>query len=368
MNDSGEGGTCQVMRHPWRATLLLCCALLLCLSGCARQPAERGRPASIKIGVALYDQYDTFIGELTEVFVEEARQKEEETGIKIMVLREGAGGSQEAQNRQVEDFIKSGCDVLCVNLVDRMDAAMVIDRVEAAQIPVIFFNRELVEADLQRSDMLYYVGADAAESGQMQGEVLAEICGLTQADPFAMDVERFAEVDRNGDGVIQYVMLEGEAGHQDAVVRTERSIKAVTDAGFQMERLGAEIANWVRSQAETRMQAWLREHGPAIEVVFANNDDMALGAIDALKRADVPRADWPVILGIDGTSVGVKAVFAGEMAATVYNDFRGQAKSMLTLAYALAMGETLPPLTDGKYIRLPYQVITPRNVEDFLIE
>lgn len=336
---------------------VLCCAGGACLSGCAQQPSREGRNNTVKVGVALYDQYDTFIGELMNVFVEAAQSKEQETGTKITILRESANGNQEVQNRQVADLIESGCDVLCVNLVDRMDAATVIDQAEAEQIPVIFFNRELVEADLHRSDMLYYIGGDAAESGRMQGEVLAALC----AQP-----EGFASVDRNGDGVIQYVMLEGEAGHQDAVVRTETSIKAVTDAGYALERLGAEIANWVRSQAETKMQQWLRVHGNGIEAVFANNDDMAAGAIDALKRADIPRDDWPLILGIDGTSVGVRAVADGEMAATIYNDFRGQATNMLDLAFALATDGEKPPLTGGKYIRLPYQTITPKNVDEYM--
>ena len=336
------------------AALILCLLLCVQLSGCV-SPAKPRDAMSVKIGVALYDQYDTFIGELMSYFVEYLREKELDTGIRITILRESADGSQEAQNNQVEDFIKAGCDVLCVNLVDRMDAAMIIDRAEAAEVPVIFFNRELVEEDLQRNDMLYYVGADAAESGRMQGEIAAALC---QAD--------FASIDKNGDNVIQYVMLEGEADHQDAVVRTESSIKAMTDAHFTLERLEDEIANWVRSQAETRMQDWLRTHGNDIEIVFANNDDMALGAIDALKRAEIPRESWPVVLGIDGTSVGLKAVAAGEMAATVYNDAAGQARGLCDLSFALASGNDLPPLMDGRYIRLPYQIVLPENVQDFI--
>lgn len=345
--------------------LLLCLVLCLHLSGC--DSLERGREkTSIKIGVTLYDQYDTFIGELMNYFMEFVREKEQQTGVKIVILRESANGSQEAQNSQVEDFIKAGCDVLCVNLMDRMDAAMIIDRAEAASIPVIFFNRELVEEDLQRNDMLYYVGADAAESGRMQGAIVAELCGFEPGDPPSINPETFSQVDKNGDGLIQYVMLEGEADHQDAVVRTESSIKTLSEAGFQLERLEDEIANWLRSQAETRMQDWLRTHGNGIEVVLANNDDMALGAVDALKRAGIPREKWPIVVGIDGTSVGLKSVAAGEMDATVHNDARGQAEGLLELSYALSTGTELPALTDEKYIRLPYQVVKPENIDQYL--
>lgn len=346
--------------------LALSAALLLALGGCERLKRGKVPPSSIKIGLALYDQYDTFIGEMTQYFLEYAREKEQETDIRITVLRESAEGNQEAQNTQVDDFIKAGCDVLCVNLVDRMDAAMIIDRAEAAQIPVIFFNRELVEEDLQRNNMLYYVGADAAESGRMQGDMVAAICGYDPGPPKTINQEAFAAVDKNGDGVIQYVMLEGEADHQDAVVRTESALGALKDAGIQLERLESEIANWVRSQAETKMQEWLRAYGDAIEVVLANNDDMALGAIDALKRGNVAREKWPVVAGIDGTSVGLKAVAAGDMTATVHNDAAGQAKSLMELAFAITTGADMPELTDGKYIRLPYRMVWPENVVDFL--
>jgi methyl-galactoside transport system substrate-binding protein len=114
------------------------------------------------------------------------------------------------------------------------------------------------------------------------------------------------------------------------------------------------------------MQNWLKIHGDAIEVVFANNDDMALGAIDALKRVEIPSADWPVVVGIDGTSVGLEAVLLGELAGTVLNDAAGQAQQLLDLACALVFGTPMPELSDGKYIRLPYRAITLKNVTEYL--
>lgn len=347
------------MKRPWKRTLsLLLCSILCALPAACRAEDARPQPAGaagIRIGVTVYDQYDTFIGELMGHFMEDVQQLEQEKGVTITVMQESAEGSQEAQNNQVESFIEAGCDVLCVNLVDRTDVSVIIDKAEAAGLPIAFFNRELVEEDLKRNDWLFYVGAEALESGRMQGEIVAELCR-----------ENFDAIDKNGDNVLQYVMLEGEAGHQDAVVRTEYSIKAVAAAGYRLERLEDEIANWVRPQAETKMTLWLERHGDAIEIVFANNDDMALGAIDALKRAQIPSERWPVVVGIDGTTVGLESVAVGEMSGTVYNDSRGQAKSLLELAYALSTGEKPPPLTDGKYIRLPYKIVTAGNVLEFM--
>lgn len=335
--------------------LILCAGAAAALTSCGGASDGAQPQRSIRIGVTVYDRYDTFISEMMNSFDESVQLKEQQEGVTVTIMREGADGSQEAQNNQVEGFIEAGCDVLCVNLVDRTDVSMIIDKAGAAGLPVIFFNRELVEEDLKRSDRLFYVGADAWESGRMQGRLIIDLCR-----------RRMEQVDKNGDGVLQYVMLEGEAGHQDAVVRTEYSVAEVAAAGYKLERLEDEIANWVRSQAETKMSQWLEVHGGGIEIVFANNDDMALGAIDALKRAGVPFENWPVVVGIDGTTAGLKSVMLGEMAGTVYNDAKGQADALLELAYALATNGELPPLQDGKYIRLPYRLVTPANVADFM--
>ena len=99
-------------------------------------------------------------------------------------------------------------------------------KAKSADVPVIFFNRELVEEDLERWEKLYYVGAVALESGIMQGEIVAE---AYEKDP--------EKLDKNGDGVLQYVMLEGEAGHQDAIIRTEYAVNTIIESGIKMEKL-----------------------------------------------------------------------------------------------------------------------------------
>lgn len=317
---------------------------------------ELEQKKTIRIGITVYDQYDTFVKELMECFMEQVHLMEEETDMTITVMRESADGSQEAQNNQVESFIESGCDVLCVNLVDRMDASVIMDKAEAAGLPVIYFNRELVAEDLTRNDKLYYVGADALESGIMQGEIILQLIN-----------EAPEKHDKNGDGIYQYVMLEGEPAHQDTVVRTEYAVKTVLAGGVRLERLEDEIANWVRSQAETKMVQWLEVHSNAIEIVFANNDDMALGAIDALKLKKIPKEEWPLIVGIDGTAPGLEAVVQGEMSGTVFNDAVGQAKELINLCYALSTGSKLPPMRDGRYIRLPYQKVTTENIADYYL-
>ena len=333
--------------------------LVSLLNGCSFTNilvGEEKEDNTLKIGISVYDQYDTFISSVVDAFYEWAKKKEQETDITITIDFQNAGGNQSVQNDQMGAFVSGGCDVALINLVDRTDATVVIERAKNAGIPVVFFNRELVQEDLERWDQLYYVGAVALESGEMEGQILVDACQ-----------ERFDEFDKNGDGELQYVILEGEAGHQDSLVRTEYVIKTVTEGGIVLEKLGNEIANWNRAQAESKVQTWMNELGEGIEVIFANNDDMALGAIDALGAWE--RDKWPVILGIDGTAVALQAVKSGELMGTVLNDGKGQARSMLELAFSLKFETPLPSdiiLENGKYVRLPHKIVTIENVDKII--
>ena len=288
-------------------------------------------------------------------FTEYAADKEEATGVAINVELMDASQSQLTQNEQVKSLIEKGCDVICVNLVDRTEPTTITDLAESKQVPIIFFNRELVAEDLERWSELYYVGADALQSGVLEGELAANAFKTN------------AKMDKNGDDICQYVVLEGEAGHQDSIVRTEYSVNTLIENGVEAEKLGYAMANWNRAQAQTKTAALLTQFSGKVELIIANNDDMALGAIDALRDSQIPREDWPGVVGIDGTNAGLLAVENGEMLGTVYNDKEGQAREMLNLAFAIATNgdKDSIPLIDGKYVRTPYHKVTQENVEDY---
>ena len=239
--------------------------------------------------------------------------------------------------------------MVCVNLVDRTEPTTITDLAEYYYVPIIFFNRELVAEDLERWKDLYYVGADASESGTLEGELAA--------DAFKEN----ADMDKNSDGICLY------AGHQDSIVRTEYSVNTMVEKGVETEKLGYAIANWNRAQAQTKTAAMLTQFNGKIELIIANNDDMALGAIDALKASQIPKEEWPGVVGIDGTDAGLDAVRNEEMLGTVYNDKEGQAQEMLNLAFAIATNGTKEniPLIDGKYVRTPYHKVTQDNIEDY---
>jgi len=417
-----------------RKGMAVCLSLSLCLlpllSACQRKEARKEKK-KLQIGVTIYDSYDTFLSGYMTAFEKEISKKRAE-GVEIGLFRYNAAGSQPLQNEQVEEMLEKGCDVLCVNLVDRTAPSEIIDMAKKKNVPIIFFNRELVDEDLAQWNQLYYVGADAKQSGVLQGEMAAEdilseepekptpevplaspedeeeaseksqdkagnaeeiqdyVLQKSREDLEILEREASPEesrtnaeegtekkqlilsprVDKNGDGVIQYLMFEGEAGHQDAIVRTEYSVNTLMQQGIPMEKLSYAIANWSRAEAQSKMMQFYPEFQDQIELILSNNDDMALGVLDAYDKIGLPKDKRPFIYGIDGTTVGLEAVKKGNLMGTVYNDEQGQAKALFQLAYRLGTGKKGPE-DEGenkKIIRLPYQKVRREDSQRLLEE
>jgi methyl-galactoside transport system substrate-binding protein len=257
-------------------------------------------------------------------------------------------------------FLLKGVSSLAINPVDRTAAVFIIDKAMAKGIPVVFFNREPLPEDMAKYDKVYYVGAKAEESGTMSGQIIADYFTAHK------------EADKNGDGIIQYVMLKGEPGHQDAELRTEYSIKAIEAAGFKVEKVAEDTAMWDRVKGQDKMAAFLAAHGDKIEAVLANNDDMALGAIEALKAAGYfSEGKFMPVVGVDATAPALAALKEGTLLGTVLNDAVNQGKATLLLAAILGTGEKITAgnfpyeITDGKYVWIPYQKVTLQNAADF---
>ena len=332
------------------------CALLgvacLALSASCETNNPEQQIETVRIGVATYRSDDTFITALCDDGERVSKQMESETGKKIILNIADGKNSQSNQNDQVDNFISRSYDVICVNMVDRTVAAVIIDKAKRADIPVVFFNREPVEEDIRMWDRAYYVGTDAKESGIMQGQIILNA------------LKKDAGIDKNGDGKLQYVMLEGEQAHQDSLIRTEYSVKTITAGGVQMEKLANDTANWQRSLGTAKMTSWLDQFGDEIEVVLSNNDDMALGAIDALKAQDMLE-NGPVVVGVDGTLAALEAIQNGEMLGSVVNDAQLQAQAMLDIACALTEGSDPQQVVEGmngQYVRAPHRIVTKENV------
>jgi methyl-galactoside transport system substrate-binding protein len=309
--------------------------------------------AEPRIGCAIYKFDDTFMTGVRNAILGAAQGK-----AKVDMV--DSQNSQATQNDKVDLFITKKMSAMAINPVDRAAAGVIIQKAKAAKIPVVFLNREPFKDDMAKYDKAYYVGAVAEQSGTMEGQLVVD---YWKAHP---------EADLNKDGVIQYVMLKGEPGHQDAELRTKFSIKAITDAGFKVEKVAEDTGMWDRVKGQEKMAAFLAAH-KNIEVVLANNDDMALGAIEALKAAGYFKGGkYMPVVGVDATAPALAALNDGTLLGTVLNDAKNQGKATFAVAHVLAQGQTPTqanigyPITDAKYVWIPYAKITKANIKDAL--
>ena len=305
------------------------------------------------VGVTIYKFDDTFMTGVRNAITEAA------VDVATIEIADSQN-NQALQNDQIDLFLTKGVNSLAINPVDRTAAGVIIDKAMDKEIPVVFFNREPLPEDMAKYDKVYYVGAKAEESGTMSGQIIVD---YFTAHP---------EADKNGDGIIQYVMLKGEPGHQDAELRTEFSIKAIEAAGFKVEKVAEDTAMWDRVKGQDKMAAFLAAHGEKIEAVLGNNDDMALGAIEALKAAGYfSEGKFMPVVGVDATAPALAALKEGTLLGTVLNDAVNQGRATLLLAAILGAEEEVTAdnfpyeITDGKYVWVPYQKVTLENATDF---
>ena len=332
--------------------ILSCIALCISMSSCGTPVQQTNN--RIKIGVLVYDEGDTFLKGIINEMIADAKNRSK-GDVDVTITVGDASGDQNTQNDQMEDMIANGCNVLAINLVDRTDPTSIINLAKKNNVPIVFFNRELVKHDLERWNQLYYVGAPAIRSGMMQGEEIADY------------VRSHPEADKNGDGKIQYVLLKGEQNHQDTIIRSEKAVSTAINYGVSLDKLAGEVANWSRAQAQNRMQQLINEYGDRIELVICNNDDMALGVIDDYRKMQIPVKDYPAIFGIDGTEEAVKDLKEGTLKGTVYNDAAAQADKIMQLAVALAQDEDVSNVvhSNSKSFYIDYQKLTRSNVDEF---
>ena len=346
------------MRKSMRRFILVLSTIYMysSLISCNSRNNEEEDLNDIKIGISVYEQDDIFISSIISNIENITKEKRSEGSYSITLNVEDAKSNQYNQNEQVDMFIDQGYDVMCINLVDRRSAATIINKAKNANIPVIFFNREPVEEDMNMWNKVYYVGAQAEQSGMMQGDIVIEKYKNNPSD-----------VDKNGDGKIQYVMLEGDQGHQDASIRTEYSIKRLVDNGIKVEKLGSEVANWSRTEASEKVARWIEKYNDKVELIISNNDDMALGAIDVLNKSKI-KNNMPLIVGVDGIKDALKAIDNGEMTGTVISDAYKQGKAIFDTALRVSSESILDKDNgiDARYIRIPHVIVTKENVGEYI--
>ena len=285
-----------------------------------------------KVGVSIYQFTDNFMT-LYRNEIENYFKTLETDDVKYEITMADGKNDMAEQTNQVRNFITQGMDVIILNLVQTSSADAVIDEIVAAGIPLVLINREPLGdngdysyAGILDNPQVCYVGADARQSGTFQGEMVAELDN---------------HGDINGDGKISYIMIEGDPENIDAQYRTEFSVKALTDAGYEVECLDDQVGNWDQTKGQELCANALTKYGFDVEVVFCNNDAMALGAATAITTAGRKVGEDIYLLGVDALEEAVQLVKDGEMTGTVLNDHIGQSHAAVDVAVKLLNGEAI---------------------------
>ena len=306
----------------------------------AAEPA--GDVKTYKVGVAIYQYNDNFMT-LYRQEIENYFKTLETDKVKYEITMVDGKNDMAEQTNQIETFITQKMDVIICNLVQTSSAEVIIDKVVAADIPLVLINREpLGETDesypgIVNNPKVCYVGADARQSGTYQGEMI-----------LALDNKG----DINGDGVVKYVMVVGDPENPDAQYRTEYSIKALTDAGVKTECLVENVGNWETTKGQEIVATALAQFGDEVEVVFCNNDGMALGAAQAISAAGRTVGKDIYLVGVDALTECQEMVQNGTMTGTVLNDHIGQSHAAVDVAVKLLNGESIDNYYWVNYVKV----------------
>ena len=211
---------------------------------------------------------------------------------------------------------------------------------------MVFINREPTAEDLALYDKCCYVGADARQSGTFQGEIIA----ATEN-----------KGDFNGNGVVDYAMIMGDPENVDAQYRTEYSIKALEEAGLKVNKLYEQRADWDQTKGQENAANVLSQFNDEVDVIFCNNDAMAMGALQAIEAAGRKVGENIYLVGVDALEEAVQAVADGRMTGTVLNDDVSQAQTAVDAAVRYLKGEA-----NEKNYTIDYVKVTPENAANYI--
>ena len=280
---------------------------------------------TLRIGFSLYDSSDEFIRELTYETLSKLKKMCEENDIYLITDIEDGRYDSVRQNKQIQSFINNGCDMVVINAVDPWQASNVIHKLKEKDIPVIFFNREPEGEDINLWEKAYYVGSDSENLGQLQGEMVVDVFNDTSL-----------KADKNADKILQYILVEGEEGHSDAIRRTDSMIKEVKKS-IDTEQIDSVSANWNKSEAKQIFMEMEKSKLDSCEAVICNNDEMALGVSEALMEKSL---DNIPVFGIDGTKESYKAIEKHMISGTVSQDNDAQSDKIVEIIQNIWYGNS----------------------------
>lgn len=297
-----------------------------------------------KVGVCIYQITDNFMtlfsNELVNYLVSKGFSKDN-------IIVYGSANSEAIQLSQVEKLIEDGVDALIINPVNSSVARSITDLAASNGIPLVYINREPSgEEELRWEEYgmnVTYVGCDARQSGIFQGEIVVDL-GLDT-------------LDKNGDGIIQYYMIEGAPENIDAGYRTMYSVSTIKNAGIEMDCLLDEVGKWDRATSKLITREGLAQ-GLIPELIICNNDAMALGAVDAIKSAGFKAGQDIYVVGVDALPEAIYAIEEGTLAGTVFNDFILQSHRAAEVMMNYLQGNS-----NEHYVGCDYKKVSSKNAQ-----
>ena len=316
------------------------------------------------VDVLVWKFDDTYGSSVRQGMMKWAEAVGEELGVTINLKMYDAGDDMSKQVEQCDQAIGDKPDFVIINLAEPAGGQTLVDKLGAAGIPFLFYNippsDETYDSVVKQTGA-FFVGTLPREAGDMQGEILADL--------WAADASK---IDLNGDGKIQFVEFKGVANNPEAIARTQYSEETAVAQGVPLEMVtDVIVADWDTTKANDAMLATWKSH-PEIELVFANNDDMAIGVIAALNQDGYNTGDGEkniTVIGVDATDAALEAIKAGRMTATVKQDgdAMGQANIRIMMNYLLngswTDGLDYKVNEDGVSTFIPYAKITADEVK-----
>ena len=299
--------------------------------------AMTGSASAATVGVAMAQFDDNFLTVLRNGMIDYAKTIPNTT-----LQVEDGGNDVNKQLSEIQNFIASKVDAIVVNPVDTSATAAITKLAADANIPLVYVNRQPANLDSLPANQAF-VASNEVDSGTLETK---QVCKLLKDGG-------------KGSGANVYV-IEGELSNQAAVQRTQdvKDVIATPDCSF-IKIIDLQTASWSRDKAQSLMANWLTA-GTPYDAVISNNDEMALGAIQAMKAAGVDTSKV-IIGGVDATQDGLASMKAGDLKVTVFQDAAGQGKGALDAALALAGGKKV-----DRTVFVPFQLVTPDNMAQFM--
>jgi methyl-galactoside transport system substrate-binding protein len=314
---------------------------------------NNGHP--IRAGVLFYRFDDPFVVSLRECL----KNIEETNEGKIKFDFYDSKNDQALQNETINTLLgNANTDILILSLVDlKDDPKKIISEVKEKNIPVIFVSKRPINIDeniIKSYDKAYYIVPDSEQAGILQGKILVDLWNKNKET-----------IDTNKDNIMQYVMLRGDISSIEAINRTKYSIVEIESAGIKVEKLASEVCDWSEDTAKNKVETLLLSYGNKIEVIIANNDAMAIGAIKALQKYGYNKGSntktIPVV-GVDETQEACDFIKKGFMAGSIAQDPNTMANALYKVSMHLIYnnirincGDNYKCDESGKIIELPFE-------------